>query len=230
MISGRLLSGIEFDTNMMFGSAYSKTFDIVIGAGKMIRGMDAALKTMRVGEQAKVCTMFFSIFYLCSYSENCTRQFRFREDYAYGEEGSPARGTAPAIPSKASIEFEIELVSRSGSTCGLSAADAKKLAEDERRAALIAIREEKARLRKDEELRKEEEKSLKKKGKDKSGPPESDLKVDADVTIVHDARWAKSLKPNDLKQELKTRGLSTQGAKKELLSRLIAYLVEKNGS
>jgi FKBP-type peptidyl-prolyl cis-trans isomerase len=73
MISGRLLSGIEFDTNMMFGSAYSKTFDIVIGAGKMIRGMDAALKTMRVGEQAKVCTMFFSIFYICSYSENCTR-------------------------------------------------------------------------------------------------------------------------------------------------------------
>lgn len=121
-------------------------------------------------------------------------------------------------------------MSRSGSTCGLSAADAKKLAEDERRGALIAIREEKARLRKDEELRKEEEKSLKKKGKDKSGPPESDLKVDADVTIVHDARWAKSLKPNDLKQELKTRGLSTQGAKKELLSRLIAYLVEKNGS
>jgi hypothetical protein len=36
--------------------------------------------------------------------------FRFRADYAYGEEGSPERGTAPAIPSGASIEFELEVV------------------------------------------------------------------------------------------------------------------------
>lgn len=43
---------------MLFGSAYSTTFDIVIGAGKMIRGMDVALKTMRVGEQAIVCDFF----------------------------------------------------------------------------------------------------------------------------------------------------------------------------
>lgn len=48
------MSGVEFDTNMMFGSAYSKTFDIVIGAGAMIRGMDVALKTMRLGERALV--------------------------------------------------------------------------------------------------------------------------------------------------------------------------------
>lgn len=51
---GRLLSGVEFDTNLMFGSAYSKTFDVIIGVSKMVRGMDIALKTMRQGEKALV--------------------------------------------------------------------------------------------------------------------------------------------------------------------------------
>lgn len=52
-------------------------------------GMDVALKSMSIGERA---------------------MFRFRSDYAYGEEGSPERGTSPAIPGGASIEFELEVV------------------------------------------------------------------------------------------------------------------------
>lgn len=156
----------------------------------------------------------------------CARhwQFRFREDYAYGEEGSPARGTAPAIPRKATICFEIELAGRSGASV-LSAADAKKQAEDERRAALIAIREEKAKQREEEKARKQEEKVSKDKGKaEGSGAKEEEVDV---RTAVFDARWAKSLKPNDLKLELKNRNLSTQGAKKDLLARLIVDLAAK---
>ena len=39
---------------MMFGSAYSKTFDVIIGVSKMVGGMDIALKTMQQGEKALV--------------------------------------------------------------------------------------------------------------------------------------------------------------------------------
>lgn len=48
------------------------------------------------------------------------------------------------------------------------------------------------------------------------------------TTTVFDARWAKSLKPNDLKKALKCRELSTQGTKKELLARLTADLQAKS--
>jgi hypothetical protein len=114
----------------------------------------------------------------------------------------------------------------------LCEAEVKKLAEDERRANIVAIREEKAKQRAEEKLRKEEEKeaaaaSKKKKGESASSSNKK-VEVEGDATSpVLDARWAKSLKPNDLKQELKNRSLSTQGAKKELLARLIADLQEK---
>lgn len=113
---------------------------------------------------------------------------------------------------------------RSGSTEGVvSEKVAKKLAEDERRAALIAVREEKALQREqDRQVKDERKASAAKKNKKEEG----DVKVEGAAT-VKDARWAKSLKPNELKQELKSRDLSTQGAKKDLLTRLIADIQAK---
>lgn len=198
--TGRLLNGTEFDTNMMFGSAYSKTFDIVVGAGKMIPGIDIALKTMLVGEKAV---------------------FRFREDYAYGEVGSPSRGSSPSIPGGATIEFEIELVHCEGTST--MEKDEKKLAEDKRRQEIIEIREQKARERQLEKTRKEEEKVRGALEQDKESASK-DSKSAANRNEVFDARWAKSLKPNELKLQLKNRNLSTQGSKKELLARLVAQL------
>jgi hypothetical protein len=114
----------------------------------------------------------------------------------------------------------------------LSAAEIKKLEEDERRANIIAIREEKGREREEERLRKEEEKatSLSLKKNKKTSKEESTAAKGSsgdDVATVFDARWAKSLKPNDLKQELKNRNLTTQGSKKDLLARLTADLQAK---
>ena len=212
-----MLNGTEFDTNMMFGSAYSKTFDIVVGAGKMIPGIDIALKTMLVGEKAVVKLIskyhFLCLFYLC--------QFRFREDYAYGEVGSPSRGSSPSIPGGATIEFEIELVHCEGTST--MEKDEKKLAEDKRRQEIIEIREQKARERQLEKTRKEEEKVRGALEQDKESASK-DSKSAANRNEVFDARWAKSLKPNELKLQLKNRNLSTQGSKKELLARLVAQL------
>lgn len=47
---------------MMFGSAYSKTFDIVIGTTKVISGMVAAVRSMRVGEKSVVGVFCLIIF------------------------------------------------------------------------------------------------------------------------------------------------------------------------
>ena len=44
------------------------------------------------------------------------------------------------------------------------------------------------------------------------------------VVVATDARWAKGLKPDELKLELKSRGLNIQGSKKDLLARLLAAL------
>lgn len=79
-------------------------------------------------------------------------------------------------------------------------------------------------MREEERLQKDEAKAaaiiIKNSKKEKASAAEGG----ADIVEVFDARWAKSLKPNDLKKALKDRELSTQGTKKELLARLIADL------
>ena len=87
------------------------------------------------------------------------------------------------------------------------------------RAAAALVRENKAA-----------EKSSLKKGLDDEKAKQVDTantqesKDIAPSLIVYDARWAKSLKPDELKNELKARNQSIQGSKKDLLSRLVACL------
>jgi hypothetical protein len=88
---------------------------------------------------------------------------------------------------------------------------------------VIQIQAERERQAKEHE----EKKSSAKNSSTSAAAPEATA-VAADKVptegVVHDARWAKGLKPNDLKAELKRRNLSTQGAKKDLLARLIEAL------
>ncbi|KAJ8906906.1 hypothetical protein NDN08_003390 [Rhodosorus marinus] len=69
-----------------FDSSYDRNepFEFEIGAGKVIRGWDAALPTMRLGEK---CTL------------------EVQPSYAYGRRGVP-----PVIPPNAALQFEVEVI------------------------------------------------------------------------------------------------------------------------
>jgi len=71
--------GSEFDSSRSRGQEFS----FVLGEGRVIKGWDLGVKTMKKGEVAK---------------------FTLAPEYAYGEQGSP-----PKIPADATLVFEIEL-------------------------------------------------------------------------------------------------------------------------
>lgn len=71
--------GKEFDSSRRRNDYFK--FDL--GAGRVIKGWDKGVATMKVGEK---CIL------------------RCREDYAYGKNGSP-----PSIPGGATLDFEVEL-------------------------------------------------------------------------------------------------------------------------
>lgn len=73
--------GTEFDSSR----ARSKPFEFTLGKGQVIKGWDLGVATMKKGEVAK---------------------FTLAPEYAYGDEGSP-----PKIPEKATLIFEVELIS-----------------------------------------------------------------------------------------------------------------------
>jgi len=73
--------GTEFDSSR----ARSKPFEVTLGKGQVIKGWDLGVATMKKGEVAK---------------------FTLAPEYAYGDEGSP-----PKIPEKATLIFEVELIS-----------------------------------------------------------------------------------------------------------------------
>ena len=78
--------GSEFDSSISRG----KTFEFVLGQGKVIKAMDLLVGTMKVGEKAKVI---------------------LRSDYGYGSEGySTAKGEV-VVPPFATLCFEISLIS-----------------------------------------------------------------------------------------------------------------------
>ena len=77
---GRLTDGSVFDSSRDRGTP----FDFELGAGRVIKGWDVGVATMRIGEK---CIL------------------KCRHDYAYGEHGSP-----PKIPGGATLEFEVELL------------------------------------------------------------------------------------------------------------------------
>lgn len=78
---GTLLDGTQFDSSRDRGTP----FKFKLGQGQVIKGWDEGIKTMKKGEKA-----FFTI----------------PPELAYGESGSP-----PTIPSNATLQFEVELLS-----------------------------------------------------------------------------------------------------------------------
>lgn len=76
---GTLTDGTKFDSSRDRGDQFS----FVLGQGKVIKGWDVGVATMKRGELAVL---------------TC------RSDYAYGDTGSP-----PTIPPKATLCFEVEL-------------------------------------------------------------------------------------------------------------------------
>ncbi|CAN1257472.1 Peptidyl-prolyl cis-trans isomerase FKBP20-1 [Linum perenne] len=102
-------------------------FSFELGSGSVIRGWDAALRTMKVGEVAKI---------------TC------KPEYAYGSAGSP-----PDIPPDATLVFEVELVAcrprRGSSTSSVS--------EERARLEELKKQREMAAATKEEEKKKREE-------------------------------------------------------------------------
>lgn len=78
---GTLLDGTQFDSSR----DRSTPFKFKLGQGQVIKGWDEGIKTMKKGEKAL---------------------FTIPPELAYGESGSP-----PTIPSNATLQFEVELLS-----------------------------------------------------------------------------------------------------------------------
>ncbi|XP_022727998.1 peptidyl-prolyl cis-trans isomerase FKBP62-like [Durio zibethinus] len=79
--TGTLLDGTQFDSSRERGTPFKFT----LGQGQVIKGWDEGIKTMKKGENAI---------------------FTIPPDLAYGESGSP-----PTIPPKATLQFDVELLS-----------------------------------------------------------------------------------------------------------------------
>lgn len=121
--------GILAETNEVFDSTRedNTVFSFELGQGSVIKAWELAVKTMKVGEVARI---------IC------------KPDYAYGKVGSP-----PEIPGDATLVFEVELLAckpRKGSTMNSVATEKAKLEE------LRKLREE-AGAKKEEEKKKREE-------------------------------------------------------------------------
>lgn len=78
--SGRLLSGVSFDSSTMHGGPIR----FQVGTGQVIKGWDEALLTMKKGERRTLIVPYW---------------------LGYGEAGRP-----PAIPARATLVFDVELV------------------------------------------------------------------------------------------------------------------------
>ncbi|KAL7525505.1 hypothetical protein ACHAXR_001040 [Thalassiosira sp. AJA248-18] len=78
--------GTEFDSSVSRGKNYS----FVLGGGKVIKAMELAVSSMKVGEQARI---------VC------------RADYAYGSEGLRTSKGDVMVPPFATLCFELKLVS-----------------------------------------------------------------------------------------------------------------------
>ena len=125
------------------------TFGFQVGAGKVIRGWDVGVATMRVGERAEL---------VC------------RADYAYGEAGSP-----PDIPPGATLTFVVELLEvkppRTGAKLDAAAELARLTLQREERAAsaAAAAEERKTSAQKREEAKAAAAARLANKGQKKGG-------------------------------------------------------------
>ncbi|XP_057522425.1 peptidyl-prolyl cis-trans isomerase FKBP20-1 [Amaranthus tricolor] len=121
--------GVLAETDEVFDSTHEDNtiFSFEIGKGKVIKAWDIAIKTMKVGEVAKI---------------TC------KPEYAYGSAGS-----APDIPPDATLIFEVELVAcrpRKGISADDAAGERARLEElRKQREMAAALKEEEKKKRED---------------------------------------------------------------------------------
>ncbi|OAY46118.1 peptidyl-prolyl cis-trans isomerase FKBP20-1 isoform X1 [Manihot esculenta] len=116
-------SGQVFDTTREDNTVFS----FEIGKGSVIQSWDIALRTMKVGEVAKI---------------TC------KPEYAYGSAGSP-----PDIPSDATLIFEVELVAckpRKGSSMSSVSEERARLEELKKQRELAAATKEEEKKKREE--------------------------------------------------------------------------------
>ncbi|XP_078428310.1 FKBP-like peptidyl-prolyl cis-trans isomerase family protein [Wolffia australiana] len=116
-------SGEVFDTT----NEDNTVFSFEVGQGSVIKAWDIALKTMMVGEVAKI---------------TC------KAEYAYGSAGSP-----PDIPPNATLVFEVELVAcrpRKGSTLSSASNEKARLEELKKERDMAALKKEEEKKKREE--------------------------------------------------------------------------------
>ncbi|XP_044461421.1 peptidyl-prolyl cis-trans isomerase FKBP20-1 [Mangifera indica] len=116
-------TGEVFDTTHEDNSVFS----FELGKGSVIQAWDIALRTMKVGEVAKI---------IC------------KPEYAYGSAGSP-----PDIPPNATLIFEVELLScrpRKGTSLGSVSEERARLEELKRQRELAAAAKEEEKKKREE--------------------------------------------------------------------------------
>ncbi|WVZ98841.1 hypothetical protein U9M48_044218 [Paspalum notatum var. saurae] len=116
-------NGEVFDTTHEDNSIFS----FEVGQGAVIKAWDIALRTMKVGEVAKI---------------TC------KPEYAYGTAGSP-----PEIPPNATLVFEVELVAcrpRKGSSVGSVSDEKARLEELKKQRELAAATKEEEKKKREE--------------------------------------------------------------------------------
>ncbi len=121
--------GVLAETGEVFDTTHEDNtiFSFELGKGIVIKAWDIALKTMKVGEVAKI---------------TC------KADYAYGIVGSP-----PEIPPNATLIFEVELVAcrpRKGSSLGSASDERARLDELKRQREMAAGTKEEEKKRREE--------------------------------------------------------------------------------
>ncbi|KAI4307611.1 hypothetical protein L6164_030782 [Bauhinia variegata] len=121
--------GTLADTGEVFDSTHedNSIFSFELGTGNVIKAWDIAVKTMKVGEIAKI---------------TC------KPEYAYGSAGSP-----PDIPSDATLVFEVELVAcrpRKGSTAGSVSEERARLEELKKQREMAAAAKEEEKKKREE--------------------------------------------------------------------------------
>ncbi|XP_028776146.1 peptidyl-prolyl cis-trans isomerase FKBP20-1 [Neltuma alba] len=121
--------GTLADTGEVFDTTHedNTVFTFELGKGSVIKAWDIAVKTMKVGEIAKI---------------TC------RPEYAYGSAGSP-----PDIPPDATLVFEVELVAcrpRKGSSLGSVSDERARLEELKKQREIAAAAKEEEKRKREE--------------------------------------------------------------------------------
>ncbi|KAG6734855.1 hypothetical protein I3843_01G280800 [Carya illinoinensis] len=124
-----LVDGVLADNGEVFDTTHedNTVFSFELGKGTVIKAWDIALRTMKVGEVAKV---------------TC------KPEYAYGSAGSP-----PDIPPDATLIFEVQLVAcrpRKGSSLGSASEERTRLEELKRQRELAAATKEEEKKKRED--------------------------------------------------------------------------------